>query len=160
MLNKITKSFLLLMFFGLLLVGCKNNSGTVLDMNKEETKQNDLEKQLDEFSCFSFCNENMKKICPDYNASTCENDCMTKWPDTIRNCMLTAESCDQISQSEPYCKEKLDKDLIPEPEEENVAPGCPGACSKYKICAGFTDDATEEDKQYAYYESCMEICGS
>jgi hypothetical protein len=156
MINTLTKIFLPLLFIILIAAGC-NNGGETLTAEELDKKEAEIQKQLDEFSCFEFCNEKMLFICPDYDADTCEADCNGKWPDSIRECMVTAEDCDQISAEEPYCKEKLDKDLMGDGEADTVRPGCAGACDKYKQCAGYTEGAGAQDQEYAY-ESCMETC--
>ncbi|MBU2566267.1 hypothetical protein KKG46_01765 [Patescibacteria group bacterium] len=156
--HSIFKIIIPFIFISLVAAGCGNYQ-VVVDMDKEQAKQKDIQEQLDNFSCFEFCNYDMLTICPSYEPSTCQKDCESKWPDTIRECMLTADDCNQISQDEPYCEDKVDKDLMPKAEVETVAEGCPGACLQYKKCAGYGDDITAEDMEYAY-ESCMETCST
>ncbi|MDF1496592.1 MAG: hypothetical protein P1P90_00850 [Patescibacteria group bacterium] len=156
MINTLTKLILPAIFLTLVAAGC-NNGQVAVDADAEAAKQKDIQEQLDNFSCFEFCNEKMPFVCPDYDADTCEQDCLSKWPDTIRECMVTAEDCEQISNTEPYCEEKLDKDLMPKPELTELPAGCNGACLQYKKCAGYTEGAGAEDQEYAY-ESCMQTC--
>ena len=150
---KIILPFLLTSFIA---AGCGQEQIAV-DMDQQSQKENQIQQELDNFSCFDFCNEKMLFVCPDYDPDICQKDCETKWPDTIRECMLTADDCSQISQQEPYCEEELEKDLMPGKEFSELPEGCNGACLQYKKCAGYTEGAGAEDQEYAY-ESCMQTC--
>ena len=156
--NKISILILPLALITLFGSGCGQDQ-TAVDMEKQLQKEKEIQQELDNFSCFDFCNEKMLFVCPDYDPDICQQDCESKWPDTIRECMVTAEDCEQISREEPYCKEKPENDLMPGKEFSELPEGCNGACLQYKKCAGYTEGAGAEDQEYAY-ESCMQTCAA
>jgi hypothetical protein len=119
--------------------------------------------------CASLCQNTIPQLCQDdietqktegtfneegiFDEASCQLICEADWGEQTMGCVSDAVECAQLSHAAPYCT-----DISEEPAEvDAISTGCDGACEKYKKCAGYGDDATAEDMEYAY-QSCVISC--
>ena len=116
------------------------------------------QKSKEDANCFTICHTTVKKLCPKYNypLNWCLKEC-EKWTDRNIECMHTAQSCKQINLKNGTCKEIDLEDPYIYEKPKPIDPRCHKACTNYKKCTGYADDATPADTQEAY-KTCMQEC--
>jgi hypothetical protein len=114
--------------------------------------------ELDKDSCGYVCSVKLKELCPKSSIKllACLDAC-AKWTDRNIRCMSSATQCEQINLNEGTCREEDIENPYVYPPEEKADAKCSKACTNYKKCASFADDATQEDLQSAY-DTCMGEC--
>lgn len=110
-------------------------------------------------NCIDNCKAILSAVCEKDQTETCTNLCNED--EEVRNCVMAAESCEELDEKATLCFSKpieLDESVM-ENEKESKTPTCESVCQKYADCAGFGEGVTEADQKDAY-ESCMIECPS
>ncbi len=149
-------------------------------------KTPDLQPEKGYVSCTTLCQNKIPSLCSDeleYSQDNCEANCNT-WTNSLKTCVSKADDCEQLDldfsrSADDLAREAVDSTLkdknkiskashctIVDDDYSDIAEyedvketqfGCSGACYKYKQCAGFGEDITEETMNEAY-DSCFEQC--